>query len=49
MKFKVIYQGFSYIEADNEDEAIELYQDNSIYNEEGVVSVEKVNDFIVEI
>ena len=51
MKYKVNYSGFTYIEADSKEEALELYNDeyDFIYNEQEVVSVEEVDDFVVEI
>ena len=49
MKYKVNFSGFAYVEADSEDEAIDLYIDLSVYSEQTVTSVEEVDDFVVEI
>ena len=50
MKYKVNYSGFTYIEADSKEEALELYQgeDKLAYSEQEVVSVEEVDDFVIE-
>ena len=49
MKYKVYFQGFSYVEADSEDEAVEFYQDDLIYSEQEVTLVEEIDDFVVEV
>ena len=49
MKYKVNFSGFAYVEADSEDEAIDLYIDLPVYSEQTVTSVEEVDDFVVEI
>jgi len=50
MKFKVNYSGFYYIEAENEDEAIETSRDDTdvVYEEYENESVETVEEFEVE-
>lgn len=51
MKYKVYYSGFYYIEADNEEEAMETDHDDgeTVYDEHGNDSVEEVEDFKVEL
>jgi hypothetical protein len=49
MKYKVSFSGFAYVEADSEDEAIELYQNDTIvYSEQDVDLVETVDEFSIE-
>lgn len=50
MKYKVSFSGFHYVEADSEDEAEEkaMFEDESIYSENHVDSIEKVDDFAAE-
>lgn len=48
MRFKVEFSGFAYVEAENEEAAIEAYQDgNDVYTESGVDSVIEVDNFTV--
>ena len=46
-KYKVYYSGFAYVEADNEEEATEIYKDDFIYVENYVDVVEEVDEFLV--
>lgn len=49
-KYKVKYEGFAYVEADSHEEAEELFEDDDYtYKERHVTSVEKVEEFLVEI
>lgn len=49
MKYKVTFSGFAYVEANSEEEAIELYQnDETVYAEQQVDLVETVDAFDVE-
>lgn len=50
MKYKVNFSGFAYIEADNEEEAEECF-DNEIesYREWGIDSIEEVDDFVIKL
>lgn len=46
MKYKVIYSGFAYIEADSEEEAIEKFWDGQeVYKEGNKPIVEEVDEF----
>lgn len=47
-KYKVYYSGFAFIEADNEEEAKELYYDDYdiVYEEKQVDEVEEIDDFV---
>lgn len=49
MKYKVTYSGFYYVEADSPEEAEEkaMYEDDAIYSEKTVESVEEVDEFTV--
>lgn len=49
MKYKVLYSGFYYTEADSPEEAAEkaVYEDGAIYNEVCVESIEEVDEFTV--
>ena len=49
MKYKVSYTGFYYVEADSPEEAEEraVYEDDAIYSEQTVVSIEEVDEFAV--
>ena len=43
--YKIYYSGFAYVEADNEDEAEEIYWDNaSIFEEETITEVRFVDE-----
>ena len=49
-KYKVCYSGFAYIEADSEEEAIEIYDDDDygiIYEEKQVDKVEEIDYFVI--
>lgn len=49
MKYKVYFNGFAYVEADSEEEAIEKYNEgDEIYKEEDEPTAEEVDDFAVE-
>lgn len=48
MKYKIKYSGFVYVEADSEEDAIEDYEFNSIYEEKQIDNIEEVDEFIVE-
>lgn len=36
--YKIYYSGFAYVEADNEDEAKEIYWDNGSISEEEIIN-----------
>ena len=46
-KYKVCYSGMAYVEADSEDEALDNYESDFIYDERIPDSVEKVDEFVV--
>lgn len=48
-KWKVKIEGFAYVEADTEDEAIELFDNGEAYYDEFEKSAEEVDEFIIEI
>ena len=47
-KYKVYYSGYALVEADSMEEAEEIYDYGSIYEEYGVDGVEEVDDFCVD-
>lgn len=49
MKYKVSYSGFHYVEAASPEEAEEkaMYEDESVYSENRVESIEEVDEFTV--
>lgn len=51
MKYKVLYTGFYYVEADSPEEAEEkaMYEDDAVYSEKSVTSIEEVETFTVEV
>lgn len=49
MIYKVNFSGFAYVEADSEDDAIDLYIDLPVYSEQTVTSVKDVYNFVIEI
>ena len=49
-KYKICYEGFIYVEANNEDEAIDKYDMNdTIYEEREVTIVEEMDEFGIQI
>ena len=49
-KYKVCYEGFAYVEADSEEEARELFDDEDFaYREQEVTEITEVDDFLVTI
>lgn len=51
MKYKVSFKGFAYVEADSDEDAIEavLYEDDAVYKEIECVSVEEVDEFVINL
>ena len=50
MKYKVNFSGFAYVEADNPQEAEELFlNDEAVYMETKIVSTEEVDDFSIRL
>ena len=48
MKYKVDYEGFAYVEAENEEEARRYFLDDNIaYDEKGVTAIEEIDEFYV--
>lgn len=49
-KYKVYYSGYVYVEADDEEEAMEIAQDgyDVIYEEKEWDGIEEVDDFAVD-
>ena len=49
MKYKVSYTGFYYVEADSPEDAEEkaMYEDDAVYSEKSVTSIEEVDEFDV--
>lgn len=48
MKYKINISGFAYVEADNEDEAIEkFWNDEETYKEMDKPVIEEVDEFIL--
>lgn len=49
-KFKILFSGFSYVEANSPEEAENLFDDDGtrIYSECQVDRVEEVDDFVVD-
>ena len=49
-KYKVLFSGFAYIEAENADEAENLfYNDEFDYMEDSIEAVEETDDFVVRV
>lgn len=52
MKYKVNFSGFAYVEADDEEEAKNIFLDKSdmvfSYRKTKITTVEEVDDFVVE-
>ena len=49
-KYKVLYSGFAYVEADDEETAIELFNDYlEIYREQEIDSINKIDEFTIRI
>lgn len=47
-RYKIYYSGFAFVEADSKEEAEELYHEgNTIFEEEQVDEVEKVDEIII--
>jgi len=48
-RFKIIFGGFAYVDADDEEEAREKFDDEDYaFCEYGIETVEEVDDFVVE-
>lgn len=49
-KYKVVYSGFAYVEADSEEDAIEMFDDDlDIFWEQRIDSVTEVDEFVAEV
>ena len=49
-KYKICFSGFAYVEAEDRDEAIELFDDDlDIFREQSIDSVTEVDEFVVEV
>ena len=49
-KYKILFSGFAYIEAENADEAENLfYNDEFDYMEDSIEAVEETDDFVVRV
>lgn len=49
-KYKISFSGFAYVEADTEEEALELFDDDlDIFREQRIDSVTEVDEFVVEV
>lgn len=49
-KYKVLFSGFAYIEAENADEAEDLFNNDEFdYMERSIEAVEEVDDFVIEV
>ena len=49
-KYKVLFSGFAYIEAENANEAENLfYNDELDYMEDSIEAVEETDDFVVSV
>lgn len=50
MKYKISFSGFAYVEADNPQEAEELFlNDEPVYKETEIDSTEEVDDFFIRL
>ena len=47
MKYKINFSGFAYVEADNEDEAVENFNVDELYREEEIECIEEVDEFAI--
>lgn len=45
MKYKIIFSGFAYVEADNVEEAVEKFTVDELYREEIKECIEEVDEF----
>ena len=49
-KYKVKFGGFAYVEADNEEEAEEKFEDEDyVFCEYGIANIEEVDEFTVRV
>ena len=49
-KYKISFSGFAYVEADTEEDALELFDDDlDIFREQRIDSVTEVDEFMVEV
>jgi hypothetical protein len=49
-KYKIKFGGFAYVEADNEAEAEEKFDDQDyVFAEYGIAAIEEVDEFTVEV
>lgn len=49
-KYKISFSGFAYVEADDKDEALVLFDDDlDIFREQRIDSVTEVDEFVVEV
>ena len=49
-KYKISFSGFAYVEADDRDEALEMFDDDlDIFREQGIDEVTEVDEFTVEV
>lgn len=49
-KYKISFSGFAYVEADTEEDALELFDDDlDIFREQRIDSVTEVDEFVVEV
>ena len=49
-KYKISFSGFAYVEADTEEDAIEMFDDDlDIFREQRIDSVTEVDEFVVEV
>lgn len=47
--YKVHFSGFAYVEADSPEEAEDIYEHFSVYEEKQVDDIEEVDEFMVEL
>lgn len=49
-KYKISFSGFAYVEANSEEDAIEMFDDDlDIFREQRIDSVTEVDEFVVEV
>ena len=50
VKYKISFSGFAYVEANSEEDAIEMFDDDlDIFREQRIESVTEVDEFVVEV